>query len=110
MPVIIRSKLAPKHYCINIFGTLWARDTSWIDKYVVNHELVHTAQQREMLFVPFYIVYAIEWLFRMVQYRCDSKKAYYNLSFEREAYANQNDLTYLPRRRPYAWRHYLRTP
>lgn len=105
--VIVKSRLIPKGFCVNLFGTFWARDTSWIDKYVVNHERIHTAQQRELLFVPFYIIYLIEWLIRLLQYR-HWKQAYYNISFEREAYANGNDLTYLDRRRHYAFLNYLR--
>ena len=107
--VIIRSRLVPKGICVNLCGTFWARDTSWIDKYVVNHERIHTAQQRELLFVPFYIVYVIEWLVRCVQYR-NTKDAYYNISFEREAYRNGNNLYYLPTRKPYSWLKYLRKP
>ncbi len=60
-----------------------------------------------MLFLPFYIIYVIEWLIRCVQYR-DRKKAYYNISFEREAYANGHNLNYLSSRECYAWIKYLR--
>lgn len=104
--VIIKSCLIPKGICINLFGTFWARDTSWIDRYVVNHERIHTAQMREMLFLPFYVVYILEWLLRLVRFR-NLNKAYRNISFEREAYANGNDLGYLQSRRPYAWLRYL---
>lgn len=96
----------PKGICLNLFGTFWVKDPSWIDKYVVNHERIHTAQQREMLFVPFYIVYVLEWLVRLIQY-CNHHKAYMNISFEREAYFNGHDLGYLPRRRHFAWLRYL---
>lgn len=104
--VIIKSRLIPKGICINLFGTFWARDTSWIDRYVVNHERIHTAQMREMLFLPFYVVYILEWLLRLVCFR-NLNKAYRNISFEREAYANGNDLGYLQSRRQYAWLRYL---
>ncbi len=106
---IIRCRLIPKGYCVNIFGTVWARDISWIDRYVVNHERIHTAQQRELLFLPFYVIYFIEWLFRLVQYR-SVHRAYLNISFEREAYTHGRDLTYLSRRRPYSFLRYLRRP
>lgn len=106
-PVVIKSRLAPKSYCINIFGTIWSRDINWIDEKVINHERIHTAQMRELLFVPFYIIYVLEWLVRLLQYR-DRKKAYLNISFEREAYANGDDLSYLPRRRPFAWLRHLK--
>lgn len=106
-PVIIRSPLAPKRLCVNLFGTFWARDTSWIDRYVVNHERIHTAQMRELLFVPFYILYVLEWLVRLIQYR-DRDRAYRNISFEREAYSHGNDLGYLGRRRKYSWVRYIK--
>ena len=35
--------------------------------------------------------------------------AYFNISFEREAYANQWDEHYLEHRRPYSWTKYLRS-
>lgn len=104
--LIVKSRLVPKRYCVNLFGTYWVRDPSWIDRYVVNHERIHNAQQRELLFVPFYIIYFIEWLVRLLQYR-DFNKAYLNISFEREAYANGRDLDYLGGRRHYAWLRYL---
>lgn len=97
----------PKGICLNLFGTFWVRDPSWINKYVVNHERIHTAQQREMLFVPFYIVYVLEWIVRLIRYR-NFHKAYMNISFEREAYSNDRDLGYLRRRPFYAWIRYLR--
>jgi hypothetical protein len=34
--------------------------------------------------------------------------AYRNISFEREAYANQRNLDYLNSRRPYSWRRYMK--
>lgn len=95
-----------KGYCLNLFGSLWARDISWIDTHVINHERIHDAQQRELLYIPFYLLYLIEWLCRLVQYR-NFDKAYLNISFEREAYAHGHDLTYLPHRRRYAWLKYL---
>lgn len=104
--MIVKCKLIPKGICVNLFGTYWARDTSWIDKYVINHERIHTAQERELLFVPFYIVYVIEWLIRLLQYR-NRHDAYRNISFEREAYANGHNLGYLPKRKLFAWRHYI---
>lgn len=103
---IIKSRLAPKGFCINIFGTVWSRETSWIDRKVVNHERIHTAQMRELLFVPFYILYVLEWFARLVQYR-NRDKAYRNISFEREAYGNADKFSYLAERKPYAWLRYI---
>ncbi len=105
-PLIIRSRLMPKRFCMNLFGTIWARDTSWIDSHVINHERIHTAQQRELLFIPFYIFYFIEWLIRLIQYR-NWDKAYRNISFEREAYAHGHDISYLKKRKHYSFLKYV---
>ena len=70
----------------------------------MNHERIHTAQQREMLYVFFYLAYLLEWLVRLPM----RGNAYRNISFEREAYANQRDLDYLQRRRHFAWRGYMK--
>ncbi len=105
--IIIKSRLMPKGICLNLFGSMWTRDKSWIDRYVINHERIHTAQQRELLFIPFYIFYVIEWLLRMIQYR-NWNKAYRNISFEREAYTNGHNLNYLKDRKLYSFLKYLR--
>lgn len=107
--IIIKCRWMPKRYCMNLFGTIWTRDTSWIDRDVINHERIHTAQQRELLFIPFYIWYLIEWLIRLIQYR-NWNKAYLNLSFEREAYAHGHDLTYLKSRKRFSFLKYLKLP
>ncbi|MDE6561093.1 MAG: hypothetical protein K2K75_06920 [Muribaculaceae bacterium] len=106
-PLIIQTRWMRKGYCLNLFGTFWARDTSWIDRFVINHERIHTAQMRELLFIPFYIFYVLEWLIRIIQFR-DAHKAYLNISFEREAYTHGHDLEYLKQRRHFASIHYLR--
>lgn len=97
----------PKDYCLNLFGTLWARDTSWIDTNVINHERIHNAQMKELLFIPFYILYVFEWLILLILYR-NWNKAYRNISFEREAYANGHNLNYLNNRKPYSFLKYIK--
>jgi len=104
--MIVISKLVPKGFCVNLFGSFWTRDASWIDKYVINHEKIHTAQQRELLFIPFYVIYLIEWCVRRLQY--DSwMAAYRNISFEREAYRYGHTLDYLKSRKLYSFIHFL---
>ncbi len=72
----------------------------------VNHEKIHIRQQIEFLILPFYIWYLLEYLFRLVQYQ-DKKKAYFNISFEREAYRNEKDLEYLKSRSFWKFLKYL---
>lgn len=73
-----------------------------------NHEEIHTAQMKETLYVFFYLWYIAEWLVRLMQYR-NFRKAYRNISFEREAYACESDMGYLQRRKRYTWFNYLKT-
>ena len=63
----------------------------------VNHERIHLRQQLELLIIPFFIWYFIEFLLRWTQYK-NFDLAYRNISFEREAYTNEKDLDYLKRR------------
>lgn len=105
---VIRNSLLPigKRYgAINIFGILFAKRDMRLSPEVINHERIHTAQMRELLYLPFYFFYVLEWLWRLIQCRGDSYAAYRRLSFEREAYAYGPDLSYLPHRRHFAqWR------
>lgn len=73
---------------------------------LVNHERIHIRQQLELLVLPFYLWYGIEYLFRLAQYK-DRKKAYYNISFEREAYQNEKDLSYVKQRSFWSFWDYL---
>lgn len=70
------------------------------------HEHIHTLQQRELLFVGFFVWYIVEWLVRLLQYR-NAKRAYLNISFEREAYAHERDKDYEQQRHHYASFAYL---
>lgn len=91
---------------INLFGVLFVRKNSVLSGIDMNHERIHTAQMREMLYMFFYLWYVVEWLIRLIQYR-NSHKAYRNICFEREAYTMQNKCTYLEQRKHYAWRKFL---
>ncbi|WP_333810297.1 hypothetical protein [Flavobacterium sp.] len=64
---------------------------------LLNHERIHLQQQLELLVIPFFIWYGLEFLLRYFQFK-DKREAYHNISFEREAYANEKDLNYLKKR------------
>lgn len=108
MKIIYNKYLPLKGYvAINLFGLIFARkEFKPLSRITENHERIHTAQIRELLFVFFYIWYGIEWLVRLFQYR-DRKVAYLNISFEREAYSNQKDRSYIKVRKKYEFRKYL---
>ncbi|PKA83377.1 hypothetical protein ATE92_1529 [Ulvibacter sp. MAR_2010_11] len=67
------------------------------DAVFLNHERIHLRQQIELLVLPFFIWYGVEFLIRWLQYH-DRYQAYLNISFEREAYGNEIDLDYLKKR------------
>ena len=87
-------------YAINIFGIVFARTK--LNKTEQRHEYIHTLQQREMLYVPFYIWYIVEWIIKLIIYR-DALTAYRNIGFEKEAYLHQGDASYIWKRKRYAW-------
>lgn len=76
------------------------------DAVLINHEKIHLRQQLELLILPFYILYILEWLLRTILY-LNTYRAYQNMSFEREAYHNEKDLNYLDHRRPFSFMNYL---
>ena len=72
----------------------------------INHERIHVMQQKELLILPFYLLYVFFWIINLLRYR-DGQIAYANIPFEREAYQNHSDFNYLLNRKRYAWRNYL---
>jgi len=76
------------------------------DTVFINHERIHLRQQLEMLVLPFFLWYFIEYLIRLVQYR-NRYDAYRNISFEREAYAQEANLDYLKGRRFWSFLRFL---
>lgn len=74
----------------------------WVTKRekTINHESIHIKQQEELLIIPFYVLYILEWFIKLFFY---GKQSYYNISFEREAYSNEHDKDYLKNRKRYRW-------
>lgn len=78
---------------MSVCGLIFARTSSKpLSLETINHETIHFAQQKELLFIGFFLIYFIEFIF----------KGYYNISFEREAYKYCQDLNYLKTRKHYA--------
>jgi len=72
----------------------------------LNHEKIHLRQQLELLIIPFFIWYVLEYLIRLVQYQ-NMDLAYRNISFEREAYAKETELDYLKNRSFFQFLNYI---
>lgn len=79
-----------------------------LNKVFLNHERIHLRQQLELLVLPFYVWYGLEFLLRLIQYK-NRRKAYYNICFEREAYGNEKDLNYLEKRPFWKFLSYIKT-
>ena len=115
--IVIHNQWLPFHgfAALNLFGVLVVRRGAKIDDEVMRHELIHTRQMRELLYLPFYLWYIIEWLLRFSwklvtlpvtpksKRRHHLRDAYTQMLFEREAYQHANDKDYLTRRKHYAW-------
>ena len=102
---IIFTRLIPlrRLAAINLFGILFAPKGASISARTVNHEAIHTAQMKEMLYVFFYLWYLVEWIIRLF----GKGNAYKNISFEKEAYHHDHYKSYLRNRKPYSWFRYL---
>lgn len=102
---IVRNKYIPfKGFkAINLFGVLFVRGNARINERTIRLESIHTSQWKELWYVGFALWYIAEWLIRLPK-----GNAYRNISFEREAYANQNDLTYLQTRERFAFIKHLK--
>lgn len=106
--LIINNRIIPfgkSYIAINLFGVIFAKEH--LNQVYLHHEKIHTAQQKELLFLGFYILYIIEWGIRLLIYR-NLRKAYMKISFEQEAYCNQNRKGYLKGRSHFAWIKYIR--
>lgn len=109
MFVIVAKYLIPKGYRgLTVFPFVLIKyrfDSE--NKVLVNHEKIHIRQQLELLVLPFFLWYFVEYAVRLLQYK-NANLAYRNISFEREAYANELDLDYLETRSFFRFLKYLR--
>ena len=87
-----------------LFGILFVRGDAELTREEINHEYIHYTQMKELLFVFFYIWYILEYIVRLPM----KYNAYRNISFEREAYEHQGDLSYTSRRERFEFLNYLK--
>ena len=108
MIFIVTKYLTPKGYQgIAVYPFVFMREEKNKENFVfVNHESIHLRQQLELLILPFFIWYILEFMFRWIQFK-DFDLAYRNICFEREAYGNQCNRIYLENRKPYQFLKYL---
>ncbi|RYZ82855.1 MAG: hypothetical protein EOP06_21000 [Proteobacteria bacterium] len=99
MKVIVAKYLIPKGFVgLTLYPfVILASENDKNNPTTIAHERIHLRQQLEMLILPFFAWYAIEFLIRLLQHRT-LYLAYRNISFEREAYENEKSPGYLKSR------------
>lgn len=107
VPIIIESEKFCKAIswfipvgAITLCPFIICRDKS--DKVMLNHESIHVKQQLELLVIPFFLIYLLNWLYNLVKYRGDTNEAYMQLFFEKEAYDHEYDMEYLSTRQKWS--------
>lgn len=128
MKIIYNNIIPFKQFkCINLFGLLFVRIGCFMSEKDFNHEGIHTAQILEMFLLgliillpfvlfgvinplwlfaslgTFYYWYFVEWIIRLF----GKGNACRKIGFEKEAYSNDDNLTYLATRPRFAWRKYI---
>jgi hypothetical protein len=99
MIIIISKYLIPKGYNGLTFYpfVIFKYTGAKADEVLMNHERIHIRQQLELLVLPFYFLYFLDFVIKLLIYK-DKNVAYRNIIFEREAYANEKDLNYVKSR------------
>lgn len=107
MVVVFKHFFRKNYVGLTIWPFIIVKEDNYKDDTVlINHERIHLKQQLELLVFPFYLWYFLEWLLRTILY-LNSYRAYQNISFEREAYANEDDLDYTKSRKLYSFTRYI---
>jgi len=108
MFIVILSKLFAKNFRgLAVFPFIFLKDKSLKNNpIIINHERIHLRQQIELLWIFFFLWYGIEFLIRWIQFK-NANLAYLNISFEREAYQNENNLEFLKKRKFWNFTKYL---
>lgn len=96
---------------MNLFGVLFVRknpdgtNPELSDK-TINHEMIHTEQIKDCLWIFYYPIYLILWFLEVLLPPYPS--AYKDTCMERECYDNDMNLNYLKTRKPWNFLKYFK--
>ena len=109
MFVIVAKYLIPKGFSgLTIFPFIFLKGKKDVSNPVMmQHEKIHIRQQIELFILAFFIWYGTEYFIRILQYK-NKHLAYRNISFEREAYANESQNNFLQNRKFWNFLKYLK--
>ena len=105
-PVLVVPKLPANGMALFPF-ILVKEASSKFDEVIIQHEIIHLRQQIELLVLPFYFFYLINYLYNRTIFN-NHHEAYMNIVFEREAYANDIFPDYLKHRKLFSWIRYFK--
>lgn len=123
MKVIYNRFIPPKEfYAITVIKWIFVRDKykyldgSSIYNKMINHESIHEQQILDFTSktfpswlrytvgsICFYLLYELEWLFKLIPCLIKKKNAYRSLCAEQEAYNNEMDFKYIENRPKLFW-------
>lgn len=103
--MVILIKFFMPHCGIAIWPFVFIREKDF-KLTLLTHETIHLKQQQECLVVFAYLWFIVELFIKSIYYK-SVRKGYLNVSFEREAFINQFNTTYLFNRKPYAFLDYV---
>ena len=115
---------APGFSCMNFFGKIYRREALCgleLSKRTINHEGIHSCQAEDFIKNPnntdfkrilgyliFYLLYIIEWIFKFICMLFYWKiRPYRSLSYEQEAYNNEENFKYQETRKRFTWKKYI---
>lgn len=103
MILIARFLIPRKYNGMAIYPFIFVKSRSSANNSIlINHERIHLKQQVELLWVFFFVWYIIEFLIHLIKLK-NWNKAYHNISFEKEAYQNEDNFYYLEDRKIWAF-------
>jgi hypothetical protein len=118
--IVVRNSKIPKLLSIfinaravTIFPFIFISDEG--DEITINHEKIHIEQYRELWVLGFLFMYTVDYirsLYLLRHVRKDlgtsewTSAAYYNIRFEQEAHAHQQEFDYLQKRSKNSWTNY----
>ena len=85
--VVENSFLPPRGYSAINLGWIFTRNADDVkdNSDTLQHEAIHRLQMREILYVPFFLLYVLEYFVKLcICWNAD--RAYRSISFEQEAY------------------------
>ncbi len=86
-----------------VFWIFFKNKEDMTNAILINHELIHHEQVKELTPFLFFPLYTLNYVFNLIKYKLNADLAYRNILFEKEAYLNEKNHTYRSQRKRYAW-------